>query len=132
MKSLPISGQALPWWEINPKETIGDMSFFSGNFGRAVLCTAALLFCSCFPDNHGKLNREAAIPDIQTALKQYSDSLMAIPGVVGVWEGRTASDKTCIRVAVDKKTADLAKKIPTVLQGFPVEIEETGPIRPMQ
>lgn len=57
---------------------------------------------------------------------------MAITGVVGVWEGRTASDRPCIRVAVDKKTADLAKKIPPVLQGFPVEIEETSPFRPMQ
>jgi hypothetical protein len=108
------------------------MSIFSGNFGRAVWCTAALLFCSCFPDNHGKLNREADILDIQAVLKQHSDSLMAIPGVVGVWEGRTASDKPCIRVAVDKKTSGLEKKILSVLHGFPVEIEESGPVRPLK
>jgi hypothetical protein len=108
------------------------MRFASRIFWRAVCCAAALLFCcSCFPDNHAKLNREASIPDIQTVLKQHSDSLMAIKGVVAVWEGRTASDRPCIRVAVDKKTADLAKKIPSVLQGFPVEIEESGPVMPL-
>jgi hypothetical protein len=109
------------------------MRLFSRGFWRAACCAAALLFCcSCLSDKHAKLNREAPVSDIQTVLKQHSDSLMTIKGVVGVFEGRTVSDRPCIRVAVDKKTVDLMKKIPAVLQGFPVEIEETGPIEPLQ
>jgi hypothetical protein len=56
---------------------------------------------------------------------------MELPGVVGVYIGAREDSTLCIRVMVVKKTPELEKKIPLSLEGHPVEIEETGLIRPM-
>ena len=71
-----------------------------------------------------------AATTIEEALKQNADRLMSTPGVVGIAVGECGG-KPCIRVLVDRKTAELTKKIPSALEGYPVVVEETGPIRPM-
>jgi hypothetical protein len=67
---------------------------------------------------------------IEEVLKQNADRLMSIPGVVGTAISQCGG-KPCIRVLVVKKTADVTNKIPSVLEGYPVVVEETGPIRPL-
>ncbi len=53
---------------------------------------------------------------------------MAVAGVVGTAQGECA-EKPCIKVFVVKKTADLLKQLPTVIEGYTVELQETGEIR---
>ncbi len=65
---------------------------------------------------------------IEAVLKQHTDSLMSLSGVVGTAQGECAG-KPCIRVFVVKKSADLLKQIPTVIEGYAVEVQETGEIR---
>jgi hypothetical protein len=48
--------------------------------------------------------------------------------VVGTAKG-LCDDKPCIKVFVIEKTLELEKKIPDVLEGYQVMIEETGEIR---
>ena len=67
---------------------------------------------------------------IEEVLKDHTDQLMSIPGVVGTAQG-ICNSKPCIKVYVVKKTPELDKKIPKNIQGFPVSIEETGEIRPL-
>jgi hypothetical protein len=67
---------------------------------------------------------------ITAVLKECTPSLMALPGVVGTAEGR-CDGKPCIKVYVKEKTPDLLKQIPTELEGYPLTIEETGEIRPL-
>ncbi|MDH3495235.1 MAG: hypothetical protein OER21_00520 [Gemmatimonadota bacterium] len=66
---------------------------------------------------------------IEQALDAYVDSLMAIPGVVGVAIGR-CDDAPCIRVFLVDSAAAARAKIPGRLDGYPVRAEVTGPIRP--
>ena len=68
---------------------------------------------------------------IQEALKQHTDRLMAIPGVVGIAIGE-CDGSPCIKVFVVKKTTDIMNKIPSKLDGFPVAVEETGTIRRLE
>jgi hypothetical protein len=71
--------------------------------------------------------------DIDAVLRAHDKKLLAIPGVVGVYVGRLADQKTpCLRVMVVKRTKDLEQAIPKSLEGYPVELDETGVIRPMQ
>ena len=71
--------------------------------------------------------------DIDTVLRAHDKELLAIPGVVGVYVGLLADQKTpCLRVMVVKRTKDLEQAIPKSLEGYPVELDETGVIRPMQ
>jgi hypothetical protein len=65
---------------------------------------------------------------IEEVLKQHTDSLMSLPGVVGTAIGK-CEGKPCIKVLVVKKTPELSEKIPLELEGFPVVVEETGMIR---
>lgn len=65
---------------------------------------------------------------IDTVLQEHTEKIMAIPGVVGMGEGLCSNDP-CIKVFVKKKTAELQKKIPRELEGYVVELEETGEVR---
>ena len=65
---------------------------------------------------------------IQTVLKEHTDKLMALPGVVGTGLGE-CSGKPCIKVFVVKKTPDLLKQIPSTLEGYTVAVQETGEFR---
>lgn len=65
---------------------------------------------------------------IEKVLKEHTQELMAIPGVVGTGQG-LCDEKPCIKVFVIKKTPELDHKIHQILEGCPVAIEETGEIR---
>ncbi len=65
---------------------------------------------------------------IKAVLKEHTNSLMALPGVVGTAQG-LCDGAPCIKVFVVKKTPELLKQIPSVLEGYTVEVEETGVIR---
>lgn len=71
--------------------------------------------------------------DINLVLKEHDAELLAIPGVVGVFVGLLQDGKTpCLKVMADRKTPELESRIPKSLEGYPVVVEETGPIRPLQ
>ena len=70
---------------------------------------------------------EMAAPTIEAVLKEHTDEWMSIPGVVGTGIG-ACEGKPCIRIFVVKKTPELLKKIPPKLEGFVVDVEETGEI----
>ena len=65
---------------------------------------------------------------IEDVLKENTDALMSIDGVVGVAQG-VCDDKSCIRVLVIKKTPELEQKIPKEIDSYPVLIVETGVIK---
>jgi hypothetical protein len=67
------------------------------------------------------------------AVLHHDKELLANPGVVGVFEGLLEDGKTpCLNVMVVRKTPELQRTIPSVLEGYAVIVEETGPIRPLQ
>lgn len=61
----------------------------------------------------------------------YDDSLLALPGVVGVYEGRNDAGVTVIRVMLAEATPETERQIPKQLAGYPVEVETTGRIEPL-
>ncbi len=52
---------------------------------------------------------------------------MAVPGVVGVAQGEIQGHP-CVRVLVARLTPELVGRIPSTLDGYPVLVDETGPI----
>mgnify|MGYP006990010526 CR=1 FL=1 len=53
---------------------------------------------------------------------------MSLPGVVGVGIGE-CEGKPCLKVLVERKTPELERQIPSELEGFKVELEESGPLQ---
>ena len=70
--------------------------------------------------------------DINAVLKDHDTDLLTMSGVVGVFVGLLPDDKTpCLKVIVIKETEDLKRRIPRFIEGYPVLIEESGVIRPL-
>ena len=65
---------------------------------------------------------------IEQVLREHTDILMALPGVVGTAQGECAGEP-CIKVLVVKKSTDLLERIPTSIDGYAVEVVETGEIK---
>lgn len=74
---------------------------------------------------------EMNVPPIEKVLQSHTAELMAIPGVVGVYQGALEDGTACITVMVVESTPALEAKIPKTLEGHPVVIEAGGEIRPM-
>lgn len=68
---------------------------------------------------------------IEQVLKEHTDHLMSISGVVGTGIGESQG-KSCIMVFVIEDNPELRKKIPTQLDGFNIVIQETGEIRALE
>ena len=62
---------------------------------------------------------------IEQVLREHTDSLMALPGVIGTAEG-DQDGKPCVMVFVVELMDDLKRQIPDELGGYPVVITETG------
>ena len=66
---------------------------------------------------------------IDQVLAAHTDSLMALPGVVGTAIGLCGSER-CIKVLTVDSTAATRNRIPARLEGYQVVVEVTGRITP--
>lgn len=66
-----------------------------------------------------------SIIEVQRA---HADEWEALDGVEGTGVGRCAGEP-CIRVFVREKTSELEERIPEQVEGYPVQLEVTGPFR---
>jgi len=98
-----------------------------------------LLVADCRPRVPSPAPEIASEPAPEPALEdsaalviaRNAGTLMAIPGVVGLYEGETQG-KTVLRVMVLSRADSTLRRIPKTLEGYPVEIEVSGPIKPMK
>ena len=74
-------------------------------------------------------NRDAGgeRPGIADVLDRHTPSLLGIPGVLGTGEG-SAGGEPVIVIFVAKRTGELQTRLPGALEGYPVEIRETGEV----
>lgn len=65
---------------------------------------------------------------IQQVQEEHTPEWMAIDGVEGTAIG-LYKDKPCIKIFTSKKAEDLRTVIPSIVEDYPVIIEETGTFR---
>ena len=71
--------------------------------------------------------------DINEVLRAHDKELLAVPGVVGVYVAALEDGKTpCLKVMLAQKSAEAERAIPKTLEGYPVLIEVTGELRPLE
>ena len=87
-----------------------------------------ITFVSCSTNNVGSREKNP-MPQktIQDALKEGNRRLLSVPGVVGTAQG-LCDGKPCIRIYVLRRTPELVRQIPDMIDGYPVVVEETGAI----
>ncbi len=95
-----------------------------------VLLVGALVACS---GSQGASREEGrvAMParTIDEVLAAHTDSLMALPGVVGTAIGSCDGER-CIKVLLANSNPDTKRRIPARLEGYRVVVEVTGTITP--
>lgn len=101
---------------------------------RGLLLSLCLLASGCHPQPAQPLPLPpVSRRDINLVLADHDQALLAIPGVVGVYVGMQEDRKTpCLRVMAVRKTPELLGRVPKLLEGYPVVIEESGAIRPFR
>lgn len=105
---------------------------------RLLLCLPILSLAACANHATPPLPDPApSAPDttvttrsIDTVLAAHTDSLMAYEGVTGVGQA-LCEGHPCIRVYVLARTPELEDRLPDVVEGYSVEIVETGQVRPL-
>ncbi len=97
--------------------------------GAIIAIWLTILTAGCaqaeLPDKSATVQRPIA-----EVYEKHNEQLMAVPGVVGTAIS-LCEGKPCIKVYAVKRTAELSRGIPQLLDGYPVEIEETGVLRTM-
>jgi hypothetical protein len=68
---------------------------------------------------------------IEDVLKDHTPELMAIDGVVGTAQGEQHG-RPCILVFLASDTAELRRRIPAQIEGYPVKLQVTGEITPLR
>lgn len=102
----------------------------SGLVAAAVFLWLLVAAAACGQQGTKEEEEERPMPErtIEEVLKEHTDSLMSLPGVVGTGQG-LCEGKPCIKVFVAKKTPELLSQIPSSLEGYTVAVQETGEIR---
>jgi hypothetical protein len=62
---------------------------------------------------------------IESVFREHQNRLLSLDCVVGVAIGE-CNGRPCIKVYVSQKDSARLKKIPAVLEGYPVSIENSG------
>lgn len=96
---------------------------------RIALTILVLVFAACGSSKApGGGARGRDMPSIADVLQRHTDSLMAIPGVVGVGEGEKHGAPT-IYVMVERMTDALRRAVPDSIEGYAVDVHVTGAIK---
>ena len=96
------------------------------------LLAGAVLACSRAQRGAGQGEGQGiavATRSIDEVLRAHTDSLMAVPGVVGTAVGR-CDGEPCIQVLAADSSVATAGRIPARLEGYRVVVVVTGAIRP--
>ena len=65
---------------------------------------------------------------IEVVLAQHSPALMRVPGVVGTGQGE-ALGRPIFVIYVERATPELTARLPKTIEGYGVEVRETGNVR---
>jgi len=97
-----------------------------------VLLASALAACSrshSGTGQGGERGASVATRSIDEVLALHTDSLLALPGVVGTAVALCDGER-CIKVFLADSNPDTQRRIPPRLEGYRVVVEVTGTVRP--
>ncbi len=97
-----------------------------------LLIAGVLTGCRRSTPNRVQNEGTQQMKNIDQVIKEHADSLLTIPGVVGVYRGMDENGRPCVKVMVREKTPRMEDQLPKQIEGYRVVIEETGEIRPMR
>lgn len=128
MALSPFFGEAPPETDLNRVPlTNTAVRLFVGVVG-AVWLVAGAIACGKPGIEKQPIEEPMFEKTIEEVLREHTNDLMSVPGVVGTGQGE-CDGKPCIRVFVVENIPELLSQIPSSLEGYAVDVEETGEIK---
>ena len=94
--------------------------------------TLALIFVSISQPDMARAASPSPQRDINSVLAAHDKQLLALPDVVGVYIGTLEDNQTlCLRVMLSRENRETERKIPHSIENYPVRVDVSGTIRPM-
>ena len=112
------------------KRSFAEKSRVPAILGLLLFLWFAATMVSCSREQAEIGQEDPSMPNksLEEILQEYTDSLMTMSGVVGTAQG-LCDGEPCIRVFVIKKSDELMGQIPPMIEGYPVDVQETGEFR---
>ena len=112
------------------KRSFAEKSRVPAILGLLLFLWFAATMVSCSREQAEIGQEDASMPNksLEEILQEYTDSLMTMSGVMGTAQG-LCDGEPCIRVFVIKKSDELMGQIPPMIEGYPVDVQETGEFR---
>jgi hypothetical protein len=114
------------WRALAPVQVRPPLSAMRRRFSAFVVLAG--LACSGRPSDAHQTGSLPSRP-IEQVLAEHTPSLMRIPGVTGTAQSLCAG-APCIHVLVVEATPELRRRIPERIEGYAVQLQVTGVIRP--
>jgi hypothetical protein len=97
------------------------------------LVLIVVIFLSVSLQNMAQNSSSSPKRDINAVLAAHDKELLAIPDVAGVYVGTLQDRRTpCLKVMLARKNSEAERKIPKVIEHYPVVVEVTGEIRALR
>jgi hypothetical protein len=100
-------------------------------FAEIIIIFSIYISCSTVEENGNGGKEEMQEKPIAEVIKDNSQKIMSIEGVVGLYEGKLEDGTPCIKIMVIESSSEIKDQIPATLEGYPVVIEVTGKIEPL-
>jgi hypothetical protein len=94
-------------------------------------CVFALQHCNVQQKEKKQMQNNPPMSDINKVMDAHAKEWMSIPGIVGCYVTIKEMGDSCIVIMAVNITDEIKKKIPLTIEGYPVEIEESGEIKPL-
>jgi hypothetical protein len=117
------------WWGIDGNLT---MKLCGRQWLRVWLPTLLLRLNSSIVYSQNMAQNSSPRPsrDINAVLAAHDKELLRIPDVAGVYVSTNKDGRTlCLKVILARKNPESERKIPRVIEGYPVVTEVTGDVR---
>lgn len=110
----------------------GNARLLAGIPAAAIALALLVGGCGSPSPPHQEGHRKMPSQPIAAVLAAHTPRLMALDGVIGVYESALENGSPCIKVILLRDHPETRAKIPADLEGYPVRIEESDRIRPME
>ena len=84
------------------------------------------LLAACSQEPEKEKTMAGAIQDVKA---KYEKQIIETPGVVSMGIGKDAKGQTAIIIGIEQDSDKIRAALPKELDGYPVEVQTTGPVR---
>ncbi len=90
------------------------------------ICIILCLVAACSQEPEKEKTMTGSIQEVKA---KYEQQIIETPGVVSMGIGKDARGEIAIIIGIERESETIRAALPKELDGYPVEVQVTGPVR---